>query len=191
MSHSLLVGPLWWSLYVAAAAVLSACHGSPVEATSDAPTTTFLYFRSDSGDWVGSGETHRFALTDGAWSVHTEGAADPTRINQVSFSVVRSDPHLWWSLSLAAVAGQTLSVGAYENAQRFNSLTLPNLDFGWASNGCNQVVGRFEVLYLEATGRTLNRLHATFEQHCEGAAPALHGEISYVRPGAPGAGGSP
>jgi hypothetical protein len=29
-------------------------------------------------------------------------------------------------------------------------------------------------------GNTLDRFHATFEQHCEGASPALKGEVKIV-----------
>ena len=170
-------------LCAATVPLLLSCRNDATQPSSDRPVSTFLRFRSDSGDWVGGGTTRIFTAADGAWFIHTEGASDQTVVNQVSF-FARNDT-LFWSLDFAAPAGEPMAVGTYENAQRFNSLTQPNLQFMWSGSGCNVVTGRFEVLYLETTGRTVDRVHATFEQHCEGAPPALRGEVSYVRPTTP------
>jgi len=161
-----------------AGGLIPAC-GGPAEPSLDEPGDTFLRFESDPGDFVGQGRTHYSAWADGTWFVHTEGAANALEINQISFFV--RDPIGAWYLDFAAISGQRLAVGTYENAQRFNSLSRPNLDFGWQGRGCNEVVGRFVVLQLETTERILSRVHATFEQHCEGAPAALRGEISYVK----------
>jgi hypothetical protein len=85
----------------------------------------------------------------------------------------------WWDLGMTAPPGQTLKVGAYEDARRlpFNG-TQPGLDFGGSGRGCNGLTGRFDILTLQiGPGNTLEQFHATFEQHCDGAAPGLRGEV--------------
>ncbi len=54
------------------------------------------------------------------------------------------------------------------------------------ARGCNTLTGRFEV--LEAVFGPLGyieRFHATFEEHCEGASPAVFGEVLIVNPPPP------
>src|SRR5205814_471376 len=46
--------------------------------------------------------------------------------------------------------------------------------------GCNTLAGSFQVLQVTyGAGNTIAAFDATFEQHCEGAVPALRGEIRY------------
>jgi hypothetical protein len=55
------------------------------------------------------------------------------------------------------------------------------LNLGGEGSGCTSLTGRFQVLeadYSEA-GR-VERFHATFEQHCDGAVGALFGEVQIV-----------
>jgi hypothetical protein len=86
----------------------------------------------------------------------------------------------YWTLDLAAPAGKQLQVGNYPNATRypFQAATVPGLDFSGMGSGCNQLSGQFSISAIEydSAGK-VRRLHATFEQHCEGAGPALLGEI--------------
>jgi hypothetical protein len=46
--------------------------------------------------------------------------------------------------------------------------------------GCNDLTGSFDILAIRFgdAGR-VKRLHATFEQHCEAATPALRGELRF------------
>jgi len=45
---------------------------------------------------------------------------------------------------------------------------------------CPIITGSFNVLEFDVDGFTVNRFHATFEQHCNNAAAALTGEIVYT-----------
>ena len=94
-----------------------------------------------------------------------------------------SDSAVLWTLFLAAPRGQPLRVGTYENARRalVETTEHPGLDFSGDGRGCNTVTGRFVIheLVVGANDR-VDRLFATFEQHCEGAEPALHGQVSIV-----------
>ena len=52
------------------------------------------------------------------------------------------------------------------------------IDFDGHGRGCNQTVGRFDVLEIQtdSVGGGITRLAVDFEQHCETAgAPALFG----------------
>jgi hypothetical protein len=155
--------------------------GLPFAITQDAleaATTTFLGYASDLGDYIGHGETHRYTLADAAFSA----TADSNR-GHVYITIIGPSYSFWWYLDLAAPAGQQLLPGTYEGAMRypFQLITVPGLDFSGTGRGCNTLTGRFVIIEATyGTGTTVDRFHATFEQHCEGASVALRGEISIV-----------
>src|SRR5438034_2523108 len=91
-----------------------------------------------------------------------------------------------WSASFRAPSGQQLLPGVYEDARRFPDATHPGLDVGGAGHGCNTVEGQFTVLDVSyGPYGYLKSLHVSFEQHCEGFAAALRGEIDLVGPPVP------
>jgi heat shock protein HslJ len=71
----------------------------------------------------------------------------------------------------------------YDNAQRypFESVGDPGLSIFGNGAGCNTVTGSYQVEELTLTAGGGTSFTATFEQHCEGAAPALRGCV-HVRP---------
>ena len=83
---------------------------------------------------------------------------------------------------LAPPSGQQLHVGTYTDAQRaaFRDPGHPGLDVSGDGRGRNTLTGSFTIpqLVVDATD-AVTALAATFPQHCEGAAPALHGTIRY------------
>jgi hypothetical protein len=162
-----------------AAAMLGACGSDSVTGPSPSGAGSFLAFTSDPGDYIGAGESHRYTLADGGWNVRA--VMTPTgAIGGVTVSIRPQPPSaVSWDLGMTAPPGEMLRVGSYENARRlpFNG-TQPGLDFGGSGRGCNGLNGRFEILTLQiGPGNTLERLHAVFEQHCDGAPPALRGEV--------------
>jgi hypothetical protein len=160
---------------------LAACSAATSPPPSESqPTHTFLSFTSDPGDYIGQSESHRYALVDGSWRAQFDTSDGTGHIN-----VYLSPPSgsWWWALDLAAPPGKSLSVGTYEAARRwpFNGPTQPGLGFYGSGRGCNTLTGRFVVLALTLEpDNTVDLLHATFEQHCEGASPALTGELAIV-----------
>lgn len=150
------------------------------------PRLTFLAFSSDSGDWVGQGQPWLLGAKDGSWTAATArwGPVMGLWTDYIEVFVQRpSDSAVLWRLTLAAPRGQPLKVGSYENATRalVESGDQPGLELSGDGRGCNSVTGRFEIhaLAVGANNR-VNRLFATFEQHCEGSEPALHGQVSIV-----------
>ena len=72
--------------------------------------------------------------------------------------------------------------GPYEGATRypFQSPTKPGLDVSGNSRGCNTLSGRFDVLQVELGPQNeVLSFAVDFEQHCEGATPALFGSVRF------------
>lgn len=135
---------------------------------------TLVHFRSTPGDYIGGGVERTFETP--ASLVNAGRNYD----NGVTFNIVAGDGN-YWTLDMAAPGYQPLQPGPYTNATRFPfQLTAPGLDFSGAGRGCNTLAGRFIV--LEAVYNpdgSVSRFAADFEQHCEGAAAALVGEVRY------------
>lgn len=135
-----------------------------------------LSYVSEPGDWVGQGQSLSFGTAD-----ITSQASSDNRLIGVS---VNNANH-WYTLNLQAPAGQQLAVGVYNGATRypFNAATEPGLSFTGDGRGCNTLTGTFEILELKfGSSGYIEKLHATWEQHCEGGDPALFGEVSISNP---------
>ena len=155
--------------------VASASAGDPPFATSGS-----LSISSDLGDSVGFGQSYAVATPNDSFL----GASDWTN-SVVHLNVHTADGHSW-IFTFGAPFDQQLLPGTYAGATRFRGFGNPGLDVSHDSFGCNQTSGSFTVLQASYAGYGyLLRFHATFEQHCEGAAAALHGEIDIVNPTPP------
>ena len=140
--------------------------------TPAAAQTSALVMHSQPGDYIGQGTDQTYTTSDGTFT------ASINYKNGVSV-YFNGGPH-WWYLDFGAPGDAPLAVGAYEGAQRFafHSPTKPGLDIHGDGRGCNELVGRFDVLEVEyGPGGTVQRFAAAFEQHCEGGLPALTGSI--------------
>lgn len=140
---------------------------------------TFLALQSEPGDFVGQGQTLHLDVTDGAFTAWRNDYYDG-----VSIDVQDYDPTggSLASLDFSAPFGAELAVGAFENATRlpFQPFSAPGLSVVVSSNGCNTLTGRFEVLEaVFGPGGEVVRFAANFEQHCEGAEPALFGQLRF------------
>lgn len=97
--------------------------------------------------------------------------------NGVSVSI---NGDTWWNLDLAAPADAALLPGDYMGAQRFpfQDSTAPGLSLSGDGRGCNTLTGQFTVYQAEYddAGAPI-RLDLSFEQHCEGGAPAAYGTV--------------
>jgi uncharacterized delta-60 repeat protein len=138
--------------------------------------TTSLYLNSQPGDYIGQGQTNTWTPATGAFTVNRNFD------NGVSFSYQDTNPNVWWYVDFAAPNNATLVPGLYGNAARFpfQLTSQPGLDIAGEGRGSNTLTGKFTVLQANysPTGQVLN-FDATFEQHSEGATPALFGEIKY------------
>ncbi|WHT18747.1 hypothetical protein N8J89_37525 [Crossiella sp. CA-258035] len=162
---------------VAAAGLLTATAAlaAPTKAAERTAVTSYE-FVSQSGDWVGGGQTRSYqAPTD---KFRFTGNAE-----YLTLSVDSADGREWWSVTLAAPKGERLRPGIYRDAERapFRTGRAPGLDVGGTGRGCNQVWGQFAIDQIETdSSGAVSVLEAGFTQNCEGPdAPALKGKVKY------------
>ncbi|HTS01482.1 MAG TPA: Calx-beta domain-containing protein, partial [Thermoanaerobaculia bacterium] len=133
-----------------------------------------LYFASDPGDIVGQGHTFTLTEADGtltATASATGGAF--LHFNAPGYSA-------WWDLSFVPPAGAAFGTGVYEGATRWPSPVRPGFDVSGNGAGCNTSTGRFSVLEEQfGPAGEIQVLAIDYEQHCDGAGPALFGSIRY------------
>jgi large repetitive protein len=135
---------------------------------------TSLTMTSQAGDYIGQGRTYNYNTSTGTFNVYGTSTGD--------IEIAYSDAVHWWYLDFDAPFNDPLQPGTYLNAQRaaFHAPDHPGLDVSGDGRGSNTLTGQFTVkqaLY-DASGHVI-RFDATFEQHSEGATPALFGEIKY------------
>jgi hypothetical protein len=143
--------------------------------------TTLLILDSQPGDYVGGGTKQTFTLADGGFTARQNFDGG------VSLSFIAPEYAHWWYLDFAAAGEVPLTPGMYDGATRFpfQDPGEPGLDVGGDGRGCNKLTGRFEVVEVKyGPAETVLSFAANFEQHCEGAAPALFGTI-FFNAGAP------
>ncbi len=136
---------------------------------------TFLTLISQPGDYVGQGTTETYTPADGPFSVTNTPDSVSISFHTPSYSD-------FWTLQFGAPTSQKFGHGEYEGAQRtaFRSPTRPGVDVSGDGRGCNTDAGRFLVTdFALNTDGTVARLAIDFEQHCEGAVPALYGSLRY------------
>jgi hypothetical protein len=141
-----------------------------------------LTMSSDPGDYVGQGLSYAYSVPATTFSVQNGG-----NLVRVDTSVPGS-PGDFWNLAFQAPAGQQLQAGTTYQADRwpFQPSDVAGLEVFGQGRGCNTLTGNFTI--LDATYGPFGYLEsfdATFSQHCEQAAPALHGEIKLSTPPPP------
>jgi hypothetical protein len=127
-------------------------------------------FVSEPGDFIGGGDSYTFPTV----TYTGQRGGYPT----FSVSSATDQFDVW----LAAPAGQPLTTGTYDDAQRFDfrAAGFPGLDVFGDGRGCNTVDGSFTVYDAKYdSGGNVVSFAAQFFDHCEGAYPALMGNISF------------
>ena len=85
---------------------------------------------------------------------------------------------------IAPAHGSSFAPGEYTGVQR-TSLRQPGhpgLDVTNLYDSCNTVTGSFEVREVGYSGSAISSLDLLYEQHCNGAVPALFGEVRFGTP---------
>jgi hypothetical protein len=146
----------------------------------NAPLPTGFCFVSDKGDYIGGGGT-----SSGTGSASVRPPSGNT--NEVGFDLVGSGGDDW-DANFAAPGQGRLVPGLYDPAERypFEMGALAGLSIDGNGRGCNTLSGKFSVEELARDpAKGIVRFSATFEQHCEGGAPALFGVVNYQATGVP------
>jgi len=138
------------------------------------PTTgTYVYLKSDIGDYVGAGRTYLYGPSNSYITVRSTGGR----------ASVRVDGSDWWNgeFKLPATYGR-VKPGYYNNLTRypFHDPAIGGLSWSGNGRGSNTLTGWFVVDNATYIGDVLTELDLRFEQHSEGKVPALRGEIHWV-----------
>jgi heat shock protein HslJ len=158
-------------------------HGPEAQALT--VSSGSMSFSGDAGDYISGGQSYSYSPAAGD-SLNVNGSSDDNHIS-VSVDGANGD---WWYLDLAAPAGQQLAPGDYTGATRypFNEAAEPGLSIDGNGRGCNTLTGSFSVAdVVFGPNGYVQKLDATYEQHCEGGTAALRGEIHIDNPAPPAA----
>lgn len=163
-----------------AAGALAALPAAP--AAGDPSSVSSVTLVSETGAFVGDGRAYMYSPSNGG-TVRLEGGPADITVTVASRQV--ADASGDFTLRLVAPPGEVLARGTYEDAHdvHLSERGRAGLDVGGSGRGCGAVQGRFTVLDIAHTGGEVQRLHVLYEQRCEGAEPAVFGEIRYRMPG--------
>jgi hypothetical protein len=158
-------------------------------ATTARGATAHLVLDSQLGDYVGQGQH---------WDILYNTSAVPAATVDAHFFQGKRN-FLVWTLNAhtaqdtyAGLAfatdqlGIPIQPGHYTGAQRapFAQPGHPGLDITFQHRGCNTLTGEFTIyeVTLSPDQQTILSFSASFEQHCDGATPALFGTFTYTLP---------
>jgi urease beta subunit len=140
-----------------------------------AGSRTVLILDSQAGDYIGGGQNRKLTPALGTFQV-SAGTANGAHI---SYNGGAAE---WWNLDFTSPPGKSFGIGEYDNTYRYPfNASRAGLDVSGDGRGCDTSTGRFVVSDFavdNATGK-VKSLAIDFEQHCEGASPALFGSFRY------------
>ena len=154
--------------------------------------------QSQPGDFIGLGQNKNITYTsfgpNAAQVRNTEPSGVPGEILFVLGDVTSSNSTNTFALLFFGTnqLGIPLQPGTYTDAQRadFAAPGHAGLDISFQNRGSNTLTGGFTVTDFTYSGTAqsgfvIDTFDATFEQHSEGAKPALFGQFSYRDTGSP------
>jgi hypothetical protein len=137
-------------------------------------TGNYVYLQSDYGDYIGAGQTYTYTPADAQiFAGATSGLLSVT-ING----------NEQWTGNFQAMSGLgQLQPGYYGGLQRypFHNPVKGGLSWSGEGRGCNTLTGWFVIDSVTYVSGTLTAIDLRFEQHCEGGAAALHGQIHWTQ----------
>jgi hypothetical protein len=138
--------------------------------SASAPRTQ-VSFHGDAGDYITLGKSYSYDTQNAIINFSRNfGGGVSTSISGAT----------WWNFDTAPPSGTVFGIGTYLNAQRypFQSVNQPGLSLSGDGRGCNTLTGNFTVhqAQFDSSGNP-QTLDISFEQHCEGGAPAAYGEV--------------
>ena len=135
-------------------------------------TGNYVYLESQPGDYIGTGGSYLYTTADSLITTDSAGA-------RLTVSITGDEN--WGGNFQGMSTLSRLEVGYYGDLQRwpFHNPVKGGLDWSGEGRGCNTLTGWFVVDSVVYEGVTLAAIDLRFEQHCEGGAAALHGEIHW------------
>jgi hypothetical protein len=154
-----------------------------------------LTLQSDPGDFIGQGQSKDIVYTPSnsdeffAVVLDTDASGEPTFLRFLLGTVTGDDATNTYALIDFSTRGLDVpfQTGNYADAQRasFSDPGHPGLDVSFQNRGSNTLTGSFTVnsvsFFFDASNvQQIGSLDVAFEQHSEGATPALRGRLVYA-----------
>src|SRR3954449_2987912 len=140
----------------------------PAEAVT---SVTAFALDSEPGDAIGGGQA--FTFTSGNATIAATG-------DDTALTMTVSDGTHNFSADLSAPTGGTLTDGTTYTTTRLGDATNAGLDVSGDGTSCSSSTGTMTVHEISLDGsNAIATLAVTYEQHCEGATPALFGELRF------------
>jgi hypothetical protein len=134
-------------------------------------TGNYVYLESQPGDYVGQGGTYLYTQADSTINAQANGA---------HLGVWVTGSKTWFGDFQVMSTLTKFEVGYYGDLPRYPLNTATGgLDWAGDGRGCNRVRGWFVVDGVTYSGTAMTSIDLRFEQHCEGAVPALRGKIHW------------
>jgi hypothetical protein len=160
---------------------------------AEAGPIAHLDLESQPGDFIGQGQNWDITYTPensdffSAQINQTLPDGSPTYVTFVLGTVTSGTDNTFAILQFGTnQLGIPLQPGTYTDAERapFADPGHPGLDVSFQNRGCNTLTGSFtinQVSFFTDASNTLQigSFSASFEQHCEGATPALFGTFTF------------
>ncbi|PYO96128.1 MAG: hypothetical protein DMD61_14575, partial [Gemmatimonadetes bacterium] len=166
--------PLRYFLFPLVGVAAAACGSdkSGITGVGGSPSPNFVQLQSDPGDYIGGGQTYNYTQASAILTVTANGG---------HLSVSISGDQQWSGDFQSPSALTQLQPGTYSGLQRypFNDPATGGLSWYGEGRGCNTLTGSFTVDSVTYANGNLTTVDLHFEQHCEGATPALHGTIHW------------
>lgn len=142
----------------------------PAAGTTPA-TGNFVYLVSDSGDYIGEGQTELMTPADAV--INASATAGHLHVGAAG----------WDGDFQAMTSIDQLQAGYYPSLHRypFHNPVRGGVNWSGRGRGCNTLTGWFAIDSLTYVGTTLVAIDLRFEQHCEGLAAALHGAVHWTQ----------
>ena len=137
------------------------------------PSGNYVYLISDPGDYIGVGHSYTYTQANAQFSVSATGGHLSTNV---------TGDESWHGNFQAMTPLTMLQPGYYDSLQRwpFHNPVRGGLDWSGEGRGCNTLTGWFTVDNVTYDTGALTAIDLRFEQHCEGGAPALHGQVHWT-----------
>ncbi len=138
------------------------------------PTSgNYVYLQSDPGDYIGGGLTYTYTQANAQITLTASGG---------HLSVTVNGNENWQGDFQTMYTLSQLQPGFYGGLMRypFNNPATGGLDWSGEGRGSNTLTGWFAIDNITYVNGVLTAIDLRFEQHNEGATPALHGQIHWA-----------
>ena len=134
----------------------------------------YIRLQSDGGDYIGAGRTYTYTQADALITVSGSG---------LSIDVGVQGNEQWRGSFLLPSGAGSLQAGYFSGLTRapFADKAVGGVDWSGEGRGCNTLTGWMAIDKITLEAGVLTAIDLRFEQHCEGGASTLHGQVHWTK----------